>query len=49
MSAIWWAIPAALAWIALHRINRELARTVALAATAVMWTATALAIAVTRS
>lgn len=40
MSAFWWAIPAIAAWIALHRINRELARTIALAATAVAWTAT---------
>lgn len=49
MAAIWWAIPAALAWITLHRINRELARTVALAATAVMWTATAFAVVITWS
>ena len=34
------AVPALVAWIALHRINRELARTIALAATAVAWTAT---------
>lgn len=42
------AIPAALAWIALHRINRELARTIALAATAVAWTA-AIALVITWS
>lgn len=42
MSALWWAVPAALAWVALHRIDRERARTAILAATAVAWTATIL-------
>lgn len=40
--AVAFAIPALAAWIALHRIDRERARTAILAATAVAWTATIL-------